>query len=287
MKKVIGIQGNDQGHWVGDGFPVRTLFFYQDLGKQMSPFLMLDYAGPAEFPPTTERKGVGSHPHRGFETVTIVYKGEVAHKDSTGQGGVIGPGDVQWMTAGSGILHEEFHAEGFAKNGGTLDMVQLWVNLPANLKMTKPAYQAILDQQIPNIELKHGTGFARIIAGDFDGHRGPAHTFTPMNVIDLKLRKGKATIATHEGWNTSLIVLKGAVEAGDGVVAKDAQMLMFSSQGQDIQLNALEDSIALLLSGEPIDEPIVGYGPFVMNTKEEIAQAMQDFNSGSFGKIAH
>jgi len=287
MKKVIGIRGNDQGHWVGDGFPVRTLFFYQDLGKQMSPFLMLDYAGPAEFPPTTERKGVGSHPHRGFETVTIVYKGEVAHKDSTGQGGVIGPGDVQWMTAGSGILHEEFHAEGFAKNGGTLDMVQLWVNLPANLKMTKPAYQAILDQQIPNIELKHGAGFARIIAGDFDGHKGPAHTFTPMNVIDLKLRKGKATIATHEGWNTSLIVLKGAVEAGDGVVAKDAQMLMFSSQGQDIQLNTLEDSIALLLSGEPIDEPIVGYGPFVMNTKEEITQAMQDFNSGSFGKITH
>jgi len=287
MKKVIGIQGNDRGHWVGDGFPVRTLFFYQDLGKQMSPFLMLDYAGPAEFPPTTERKGVGSHPHRGFETVTIVYKGEVAHKDSTGQGGVIGPGDVQWMTAGSGILHEEFHAEGFAKNGGTLDMVQLWVNLPANLKMTKPAYQAILDQQIPNIELKHGAGFARIIAGDFDGHRGPAHTFTPMNVIDLKLRKGKAIIATHEGWNTSLVVLKGAVEAGDGVVAKDAQMLMFSSQGQDIQLNILEDSIALLLSGEPIDEPIVGYGPFVMNTKEEITQAMQDFNSGSFGKITH
>ena len=287
MKKVIGIQGNDQGHWVGDGFPVRTLFFYQDLGKQMSPFLMLDYAGPAEFPPTTERKGVGSHPHRGFETVTIVYKGEVAHKDSTGQGGVIGPGDVQWMTAGSGILHEEFHAEGFAKNGGTLDMVQLWVNLPANLKMTKPAYQAILDQQIPAIELKHGVGVARIIAGDFDGHKGPAHTFTPMNVIDLKLRKGKAIIATHEGWNTSLVVLKGAVEAGDGVVVKDAQMLMFSSQGQDIQLNALEDSIALLLSGEPIDEPIVGYGPFVMNTKEEITQAMQDFNSGSFGKIAH
>ena len=287
MKKVIGIQGNDRGHWVGDGFPVRTLFFYQDLGKQMSPFLMLDYAGPAEFPPTTERKGVGSHPHRGFETVTIVYKGEVAHKDSTGQGGVIGPGDVQWMTAGSGILHEEFHAEGFAKNGGTLDMVQLWVNLPANLKMTKPAYQAILDQQIPAIELKHGVGVARIIAGDFDGHKGPAHTFSPMNVIDLKLRKGKATIATPEGWNTSLVVLKGAVEAGDGVVAKDAQMLMFSSQGQDIQLNALEDSIALLLSGEPIDEPIVGYDPFVMNTKVEIAQAMQDFNSGSFGKIAH
>jgi redox-sensitive bicupin YhaK (pirin superfamily) len=286
MKKVIGIQGNDRGHWVGDGFPVRTLFFYQDLGRQMSPFLMLDYAGPAEFPPTTERKGVGSHPHRGFETVTIVYEGEVAHKDSTGQGGVIGPGDVQWMTAGSGILHEEFHSEDFAKNGGTLEMVQLWVNLPAKLKMTKPGYQAILDQQIPSIELMQGAGVARIIAGDFDGQKGPAHTFTPIHVIDLKLKQGKVTIPVPEGWNTSLIVLKGAIEAGDGIVAQDAQMLMFSHQGQDIQANVLENSIALLLSGEPIDEPIVGYGPFVMNTKEEIALAMQDFNSGSFGNIA-
>ena len=287
MKKIIGIQGNDRGHWVGDGFPVRTLFFYQDLGKQMSPFLMLDYAGPAEFPSTTERKGVGSHPHRGFETVTIVYEGEVAHKDSTGQGGTIGPGDVQWMTAGSGILHEEFHSEGFAKSGGTLEMVQLWVNLPAKLKMTKPGYQAILDKQIPTIDLKNGAGQARIIAGEFDGHAGPANTFTPLNVIDLKLKKGLTSIPVPEGWNASLVVLKGAVEAGEGVVAKDAQMLMFSNQGQDIQVNVLEDSIALLLSGEPINEPIVGYGPFVMNTKEEIAQAMQDFNSGSFGKIAH
>lgn len=287
MKKVIGIQGNDRGHWVGDGFPVRTLFFYQDLGKQMSPFLMLDYAGPADFPPTTDRKGVGSHPHRGFETVTIVYEGEVAHKDSTGQGGTIGPGDVQWMTAGSGILHEEFHSEDFAQSGGTLEIVQLWVNLPAKLKMTKPAYQAILNKQIPTIELKNDAGQARIIAGEFDGHEGPAHTFTPMNVIDLKLKKGSTSIPVSEGWNTSLVVLKGAVEAGEGVVAKDAQMLIFSNQGQDIEINVLEDSIALLLSGEPINEPIVGYGPFVMNTKEEIAQAMQDFNSGSFGSIAH
>jgi len=287
MKKVIGIQGNDQGHWVGDGFPVRTFFFYQDLGRQMSPFLMLDYAGPAEFASTTERKGVGSHPHRGFETVTIVYEGEVAHKDSTGQGGIIGPGDVQWMTAGSGILHEEFHSEDFAKNGGTLNMVQLWVNLPAKLKMTKPGYQAILDKQIPTIDLKDGSGQARIIAGELDGHQGPARTFTPMHVIDLKLRKGSTSLPVPEGWNASLVVLKGAIEAGEGVVAKDAQMLMFSNQGQDIQVNVLEDSIALLLGGEPIDEPIVGYGPFVMNTKEEIAQAMQDFNSGSFGRIAH
>ena len=287
MKKLIGLQGNDRGHWVGDGFPVRTLFFYQDLGRQMSPFLMLDYAGPAEFPPTAERKGVGSHPHRGFETVTIVYEGEVAHKDSTGQGGTIGPGDVQWMTAGSGILHEEFHSEDFAKSGGTLEMVQLWVNLPAKLKMTQPGYQAILNKQIPMIELKNGAGQARIIAGEFDGHVGPANTFTPLNVIDLRLKKGSTSISVPEGWNASLVVLKGAVEAGEGVVAKDAQMLMFSNQGRDIQVNILEDSIALLLSGEPINEPIVGYGPFVMNTKEEIARAMQDFNSGSFGKITH
>ena len=285
MKKLIGVQGNDRGHWVGDGFPVRTLFFYQDLGKQMSPFLMLDYAGPAEFVSTAERKGVGSHPHRGFETVTIVYEGEVAHKDSTGQGGTIGPGDVQWMTAGSGILHEEFHSEEFAKQGGTLEMVQLWVNLPARLKMTKPGYQAILNKQIPSIDLRNGAGKARIIAGEFDGHQGPAQTFTPMNVVDLKLKKGEFTLPVPEGWNVSLVVLKGAVETTDGVVAKDAQMLMFSNQGQDIQVNALEDSIALLLCGEPINEPIVGYGPFVMNTKEEIAQAMQDFNSGSFGRI--
>ncbi|MFM1759260.1 MAG: hypothetical protein RLY75_530 [Pseudomonadota bacterium] len=287
MKKLIGLRGNDQGHWVGDGFPVRTLFFYQDLGKQMSPFLMLDYAGPAEFSSTTERRGVGSHPHRGFETVTIVYEGEIAHKDSTGQGGIIGPGDVQWMTAGSGILHEEFHSEDFAKTGGTLEMVQLWVNLPAKLKMTEPGYQAILDKQIPVIDLKNGAGQARIIAGEFDGRTGPANTFTPLNVIDLKLKKGSTSIPVPEGWNASLVVLKGAVEAGEGVVAKDAQMLMFGNQGQDIQVKVLVDSIALLLSGEPIEEPIIGYGPFVMNTKEEITQAMQDFNSGTFGKIAH
>ncbi len=285
MKKCIGIQGNDQGHWVGDGFPVRTLFFYQHLGKQMSPFLMLDYAGPAHFPSTNERKGVGSHPHRGFETVTIVYEGEVAHKDSTGQGGIIGPGDVQWMTAGSGILHEEFHSEQFANQGGMLEMAQLWVNLPAKQKMTAPSYQAILNTEIPAIALKGGAGVARVIAGQLDGYVGPAHTFTPMNVIDLKLKKGTVVIPAPDGWNTSLVVLKGAIQAGDGGAAQDAQMLMFSNQGQDIEVNVMEDSIALLLSGQPIDEPIVGYGPFVMNSKEEIAQAIQDFNNGAFGRI--
>ncbi len=288
MKRLLGVQGNDQGHWVGDGFPVRTLFFYQQLGKEMSPFLMLDLAGPAEFPITTERKGVGTHPHRGFETVTIVYDGEVSHKDSTGQGGTIGPGDVQWMTAGSGILHQEFHSDDFAKRGGVLQMVQLWVNLPAKHKMTAPGYQPILSQSIPQIELSNSRGSIRVIAGEHEGHTGPAKTFTPMNVFDIRLKKGEELVLpVADGWNTSVVVLRGALEgAGDsGVIAKDAKMLMFSQDGQDIKVTALEDTVALLLSGEPIEEPIVGHGPFVMNTRQEIDQAISDFNRGAFGSI--
>ncbi len=286
MKKFIGLQGNDRGHWVGDGFPVRTLFFYQHLGKQMSPFLMLDYAGPHQFSSTTERKGVGSHPHRGFETVTIVYEGEVSHKDSTGEGGTIGPGEVQWMTAGAGILHEEYHSENFAQNGGMLRMVQLWVNLPAEHKMAEPGYQAIFNQQIPNFDLDNNAGTGRVIAGSYLQHQGPANTFTPMNVIDFTLKKGiSLTIPAPDGWNTSLVIMHGAVQAQEGPVAKDAQMLMFSTEGNDIHITALEDSVALLLSGEPIDEPIVGHGPFVMNTQAEIVQAVNDFNNGKFGRI--
>jgi quercetin 2,3-dioxygenase len=291
MKRLLGIQGNDQGHWVGNGFPVRTLFFYQQLGKEMSPFLMLDLAGPAEFPPTTERKGVGTHPHRGFETVTIVYEGEVSHKDSTGQGGTIGPGDVQWMTAGAGILHQEFHSDAFAKQGGVLQMVQLWVNLPAKHKMTAPGYQPILSQSIPEIELSNSSGSIRVIAGEYEGRVGPAKTFTPMNVFDIRLKKGEELVLpAPDGWNTSVVVLRGALESGAnsadrGVIAKDAKMLMFSQEGEGIKVKALEDTVALLLSGEPIAEPIVGHGPFVMNTREEIEQAIDDFNRGAFGSI--
>jgi len=286
MKTFIGVQGNDRGHWVGDGFPVRTLFFYPYLGKQMSPFLMLDYAGPHQFPITTERKGVGSHPHRGFETVTIVYEGEVSHQDSTGKGGTIGPGEVQWMTAGAGILHEEFHSENFAQNGGNLRMVQLWVNLPAAHKMAEPGYQAIFNQQIPDFELDNNVGSARVIAGSYFQYHGPAKTFTPMNVIDFTLKKGNSlTIPAPDGWNTSLVVMHGAIQAHEGEIARDAQMLMFSAEGQDFQITAIEDSVALLISGEPIDEPIVGHGPFVMNTQAEIVQAIDDFNSGKFGRI--
>ncbi len=284
MKKVIGVYGNDDGHWVGDGFPVRTLFFYQNMGQQMSPFLMLDFAGPAEFPPTESRRGVGTHPHRGFETVTIVYEGEVSHKDSTGQGGTIGPGDVQWMTAGSGILHQEYHSEKFARDGGILQMIQLWVNLPAKHKMTAPAYQSILSQQIP-VHSLGDQGMVRIIAGEYLGLVGPAKTFTPMNVWDIHLKKGATLeLPAHNGWNTSIVVLKGVIESNQST-AKEAKMMMFGTGEEGIQIKATEDAVLLLLSGEPIHEPIVGHGPFVMNTKEEIMKAIDDFNAGAFGQI--
>jgi hypothetical protein len=283
MKKVIGVYGNERGHWVGDGFPVRTLFFYQPMGAIMSPFLMLDYAGPTQFSPTTQRRGVGAHPHRGFETVTIVYSGEVAHRDSTGEFGTIGPGDVQWMTAGAGILHDEFHSTQFAQQGGELEMVQLWVNLPASHKMTPPGYQAIEKAQIPEVSLPEAAGSVRVIAGDFSGHKGAARTFTPMQVWDVQFKKGATVqLPASAGWNAALVVRKGVVIA-DGAVATDARMLVFDPNEQGVELTALEDTQALWLSGAPIVEPIVGHGPFVMNTQQEIVAAMDDFRAGKFG----
>jgi redox-sensitive bicupin YhaK (pirin superfamily) len=286
MKNIIGIYTSPRTHWVGDGFPVRTLFSYDTLGKHISPFLLLDHAAPAEFTPTTERRGVGQHPHRGFETVTIVYKGELEHRDSTGSGGTIGPGDVQWMTAGSGILHEEFHSEGFAKSGGTLEMVQLWVNLPAKDKMADAGYQTILDGDIPNIPLKDQAGSLRLIAGEFDGHTGPARTFTPIDVWDLRIKGGKLlTLDLHEGRNTALVVLRGMVQVNGLESVREGQLALFDRKGDQLTLEASEDAVVLLLSGEPIDEPIVGHGPFVMNTEQEIHQAFADFQSGRFGRM--
>ncbi|TFB30626.1 pirin family protein [Pseudomonas sp. F01002] len=287
MKNIIGIYTSPRTHWVGDGFPVRTLFSYDNLGKHISPFLLLDHAGPAEFTPTTERRGVGQHPHRGFETVTIVYKGELEHRDSTGSGGKIGPGDVQWMTAASGILHEEFHSEGFAKTGGTLEMVQLWVNLPAKDKMADAGYQTILDGDIPSIPLKDQAGSLRLIAGEFDGHTGPARTFTPIDVWDLRLNGGKLlTLDLHEGRNTALVVLRGTVQVNGVELVREGQLALFERNGQQLSLEANNDAVVLLLSGEPIDEPIVGHGPFVMNNEQEIHQAFADFQSGRFGRIS-
>ena len=292
MKNVISVAQAPAQHWVGDGFPVQSMFSYQDGAEAFSPFLLLDYAAPTTFSPHASpghRRGVGAHPHRGFETVTIVYAGEVEHRDSTGQGGVIGPGDVQWMTAGSGILHEEFHSEAYSRSGGPFQMVQLWVNLPAKDKMTAPGYQAIMDASIPAAPLAaaaKAAGVVRVIAGEYAGHKGPAHTFTPMNVWDVKLGAGQAAeLPQPDGWTTLLVVLGGTVQINGDAVARESQMVILSREGSDVRIEANNDARVLLLAGQPIEEPIVGYGPFVMNSKQEIAQAITDFNSGKFGRV--
>ncbi|MEW6644609.1 MAG: pirin family protein [Pseudomonadota bacterium] len=282
-KKILGRYGNNRGHWVGDGFPVRSLFSYNELGAHISPFLLLDYAGPHYFEPTTARRGVGQHPHRGFETVTIVYDGEVEHRDSAGHGGVIGPGDVQWMTAAGGILHEEYHSPAFAKTGGPFRMVQLWVNLPARDKMAPGGYQGIAAADIPVVDLPAGAGKARVIAGELLGARGPARTFTPINVWDLRLtRDADLTLDLPDGHTAMLVVLNGHVRVNGMQDAGEAEMVLLSREGGDIAIHADGDATILVLTGEPIDEPIVGYGPFVMNSEAEIRKAVDDFNTGKF-----
>ncbi len=286
-KTVLSIHGNNESHWVGDGFPVRSLFSYQEFGEQLSPFLLFDYAGPHEFSPTEQRRGVGEHPHRGFETVTIVYDGEVEHRDSSGAGGKIGPGDVQWMTAGSGVVHEEFHGEEFAKRGGSFEMVQLWVNLPATDKMSSPRYQEILDADIPAVDLDEGRGSLRVIAGEHRETRGPAKTFTPMQVLDLQLTNDAVVeLAVPDGFNAALVVLRGSLRVGDEQVVKSAQFALFDPSGDTVRIEDGQGARALLLSGEPILEPIAGRGPFVMNTKDEIHQAIADFQAGKMGRLA-
>ena len=286
MKKVLGVYSAPKSHWVGDGFPARSLFSYNSHGQHLSPFLLLDYAGPMKFEPAERPRGVGQHPHRGFETVTIVYQGEVDHRDSTGAGGHIGPGDVQWMTAASGILHEEFHSQEFTRSGGTLEMVQLWVNLPAKDKMAAPGYQTLLDEDIPTVALPDDGGKVRVIAGEYAGHRGPARTFTPMDVWDVRLNQGHTTgFVVAEGRTLALIVLRGTVLVNGMQVAREAQMVMLDRAGSGVSVEANSDATLLVLSGEPIEEPVVGYGPFVMNSHEEIGQAMADFNSGKFGRM--
>lgn len=287
MKKILGVYSAPPMHWVGDGFPVRSLFSYDGLGKHLSPFLLLDHAAPMQFPPASRPRGVGQHPHRGFETVTIVYQGELAHKDSTGAGGLIGPGDVQWMTAAGGILHEEFHSQPFTEQGGTIEMVQLWVNLPARDKMAEPGYQTLLDAQIPSVDLPEGAGRVRVIAGEFDGHNGPARTFTPMDVWDVRIGQGKiGRFEATEGHTLALVVLRGTVLVNGSEIVREGQLVHFDRAGSQVEIEANSDAIVLWLAGEPIDEPVVGYGPFVMNSEAEIRQAISDFNSGRFGRMA-
>ncbi len=283
MKKIAQIRKAPPGHWVGDGFPVRSLISYDRLGQAISPFLLLDYAGPHQFEPASRPRGVGEHPHRGFETVTIVYEGEVAHRDSTGKGGVIGPGDVQWMTAASGILHEEFHSPAFTKRGGPFCMVQLWVNLPAKDKMSKPGYQAILDAEIPAAELPDGAGHVRVIAGGFDDAKGPARTFTPINLWDVRLNSdASAEFDIPEGHTAIFVVLSGRITVNDSEQAREAETVLFEREGSSIAIRTEEDTTLLVLTGEPIDEPIAGAGPFVMNTREQLDQAFADFRKGRF-----
>ncbi len=284
MKKVAEILSAHEQHWVGDGFPVRTLFSYDADPEKISPFLLFDYAGPRLFDPARSARGVGQHPHRGFETVTIVYDGEVAHRDSTGGGGVIGPGDVQWMTAAGGIIHEEFHSPGFTRTGGPFRMVQLWVNLPAKEKMRPAGYQAITSAEIPVVEFDGGR--ARIIAGELRGVHGPARTFTPINLWDVRLDRGAAArLAFPAAHNAMIAVLSGRVTV-DGAAAGEAEIIRLERDSGEVAVHAASESLLLVLTGEPIDEPVVGRGPFVMNTEAEIRQAMQDYASGRFGAVA-
>lgn len=289
MKTLDTILRNDNGHWVGDGFPVRSLFSYHGNTDEISPFLLFDYAGPHNFAPTNgQPRGVGQHPHRGFETVTIVYDGEVTHRDSTGGGGTIGTGEVQWMTAGGGIIHEEFHSPGFSKTGGPFRMVQLWVNLPAKDKMTPAEYQAITRDMITEVALDGGK--ARIIAGELNGTKGPARTFSPVNLWDVRLdADAEVTLPLPEGHTSMIAVLSGHVTIDDGNGSKgvgEAEIARFSLGGEGVTVKADGDAMLLVLTGEPIDEPVVGYGPFVMNSEAEIREAITDFNSGRFGAMA-
>jgi redox-sensitive bicupin YhaK (pirin superfamily) len=286
MKAIQRVVRNLRPHWVGDGFPVRSLFSYGEDAAAVSPFLLLDYGGPHEFPPADRQLGVGEHPHRGFETVTIVYDGGLEHRDSTGSHGTIGPGDVQWMTAASGIVHEEFHSREFARTGGRFEMVQLWVNLPAREKMSPPRYQEIRDAQILRETLPRGAGTVRVIAGTWGESAGPARTVTPVGVFDLDLVAGAEIIApAPEGQTAIVLVRHGQVTIGPQPLSA-GELALFARSGGDLSIRCDESAKLLLLTGEPIDEPVVGQGPFVMNTREEIHQAIRDYQSGRMGHLA-
>jgi quercetin 2,3-dioxygenase len=286
MKKLLRIHRSSAMHWVGNGFPVRSVFDYNGLGRELSPFLLLDYAAPYEFPPGNEKRGVGGHPHKGFETVTVAYQGELEHRDSSGGGGKIGAGDVQWMTAGNGIVHQEFHSQDFTRKGGPLQMVQLWVNLRAKDKRAKASYQTLLKAQIPNVALPEDAGTVRVIAGDFGGRKGAAKTFTPINVWDVNLRAGKsAELPLPDGHTSTFLVLSGEVEV-DGRNVAEGDLAIFERSGESIRVTASSDAKLLVMDGQPIDEPVVGQGPFVMNSRTEIQQAFEEYQLGHMGEIA-
>ncbi|PJB11955.1 MAG: short-chain dehydrogenase [Flavobacteriales bacterium CG_4_9_14_3_um_filter_40_17] len=285
-KKIEVVIPPREPHFVGDGFRVHNFIpsAYRLDMQRMSPFIMLDYNSKFYFPPTDTPRGVGVHPHRGFETVTIAYKGKVAHHDSSGGGGVIGEGDVQWMTAASGVLHKEYHEENFSKQGGDFQMVQLWINLPAKDKMSKPKYQAIQNKSINRFHLENKNGEIEVISGEYKGIKGAASTFTPVNMLNAKMNKGaKTDFNFPANYNTALLVIEGSILVNEAGQAPTDHFVLFENQGENFTVEALENAVVLILSAEPIHEPIAAQGPFVMNTKAEIIQAINDFNLGKFG----
>ena len=289
IKSIEAVLPPDNLHFVGDGFRVYGILGRKEplSMKRMSPFLLLDYAPVHYFPPNNGApRGVGPHPHRGIETVTIAYKGKVEHNDSTGAGGIIEEGGVQWMTSGSGILHKEYHEKNFSKKGGEMQMVQLWVNLPTKDKMTTPKYQNLNNKDLSKVELENNTGSIDIIAGEYEDHKGPAASFSPLSLFNVKLKKGKGTsFSFNENHNTGLLIIKGSVTVNNSEKAPTNHFVLFKNKGKEFTLRADEDATILVLSGEPIDEPIASYGPFVMNTNEEIKQTIDDFNNGKFGYL--
>jgi len=289
LRAIEAILPPDNLHFVGDGFRVYGILGRKEplTMKRMSPFLLMDYAPVHYFPPNNGKpRGVGSHPHRGIETVTIAYKGKVEHNDSTGAGGVIEEGGVQWMTSGKGILHKEYHEKNFSKKGGEMQMVQLWVNLPAKDKMTEPKYQNIENKDLAKVDLGSGIGSIDIIAGEFENSKGPASSFTPLSLFNVKLNKGKGTsLSFNESHNTGLLIIKGNVTINNKERTPTNHFVLFENKGKEFTIRAEDDAEILILSGEPIDEPIASYGPFVMNTNDEIRQTIDDFNNGKFGYL--
>jgi redox-sensitive bicupin YhaK (pirin superfamily) len=285
-KKIIKIVLPREKHWVGDGFYVSSIFsMHSEENKHISPFLLLDHAAPTYFPPTDKKLGVGEHPHRGFETVTMAIKGEVEHRDSSGGGGKISTGGVQWMTAGSGVVHDEFHSRDFAEKGGEFEMVQLWVNLPAKNKMTKPRYQSLDKKDFPIVRLQDGTTKLKIIAGNYGGLSSPTETFTKINIYEVEgHQNSEVKLNFDDGTNTLILQLAGSSIIGDQHLDKGF-LGIFSRSGVSINLKTTEDSKILILNGEPIEEPLEAYGPFVMNTREELKVAFRDFQEGKMGSL--
>jgi hypothetical protein len=288
IKSVEAVLAPPETHMVGDGFNVHNFFpSYNIIGeKGMSPFFLMDYNSKWIVPPSEKPRGVGPHPHRGFETVTIAYHGRVAHHDSAGNSGVIGEGDVQWMTAGSGVLHKEYHEKEFSRKGGLFQLVQIWVNLPKKHKMTSPKYQSIENKDLVKHLLDDGLSYVELIAGEYNGNKGPASTFTPINLFNAKLKKGASVdFSFNSNYNTGLLVIEGEVNINESGKAPSDHFVLFRHDGENFKVEAPVDSIVLVLSGEPINEPIASYGPFLMNTRAEIQEALDDFNNGKFGHL--